>query len=285
MKTLFALPILGLFILTTCADIPPPDTMHIDVTYNNERIDSVFYAQILMCMGERAIIVLAKHTEIAVEQLAIKEFDSDRDCYWYPAAECWVECASSKCDSVCTNLSEFKLAVYIPQLDKVFMSGVMGVEKKESSYAANLLPDGTIDMKKTVRAPGKVGISEHKVGMFTKALVITLLIELLIAFAYINVGKTAIPKYSKKQVRILSTVFLANLISLPVLWFIFFSIWNSFFMVILGEAFVILFEGVLIHFLNKTVLPTKDALLFSFILNVGSLFLGYPLYSLLPYVF
>lgn len=282
-NTFSVLPILGLFILATCADIPPPDTIHIDVTYNNERIDYVFYAEVLVCMDEREIEIEREYTEIVVEQLAIKEFDHDRNCFWYPASYCRGECTYSECDFACVTLQKLKLAVYVPQLDKVFVSGEMEIENEESFYVANLLPDGTIDMRKTAKAAAETGIKENKVEMFMKALSITLLIELLIALAYINTGKTAIPKYSKKQVRVLSTVFLANMISLPILWFIFLSIWSSFFMAILGEAFVLLFEGILIHLLNKPVFPIKDALLFSFILNVGSLFLGYPLYFLLFY--
>jgi len=163
-------------------------------------------------------------------------------------------------------------------LDKVFVSGEIKPEKRESFYAANLLPDGTIEMRKIPKITGRAGINEHKVEMFAKALGITLLIELLIAFMYLDMSRIAIPKYSKKQIRFLSTVFLANIVSLPILWFIFLSIVNSFFMVVLGEAFVLLFEGVLLHYWNKPVLTIKDALLFSFILNMGSLFLGIPLY-------
>jgi hypothetical protein len=280
------------FMLAACADLSPPPIVHVSVTYNNERVESILYAQILVCMSDEQIEQNHKFTEIVVEQLAVKEVDRDRNCYWYPAPACWGECADSMCDFTCNSLwffRKFKLAIYVPQLDKVFISGEMEMKKEESFYAADLLPDGTIDMKETVKSTRKAKTSRYKIEttskfkaeMFIKALGITLLIEMLIALIYINIGRTAIPRHLKIQARLLSTVFLANIISLPVLWFIFPSIWNSFLMVILGEVFVVLFEGVLIHFLNKTVLPLKSALLFSFILNMGSLFLGYPIYFIL----
>ena len=290
--TLSILPILGLLILATSADLPPPRIIHIDVTYNNERIDSVFYAQILACVGKLTEEDVREHLEKVVEehgieQLAFEEFDRDGNCYWVPIRTWWCKCAYSKCEFEWLHEREFRLAVYVPQLDRLFVSGEMEAEnisiaeKRESFYEATLLPDGTIDMKKIVQVAVKAGKREYEVEMFTKALSVTLLIELLIAFIYINIGRTAIPKYSKKQVRVLLTVFLANILSLPILWSIFPSIWNSFFMIILGEAFVILFEGFLIYLLNKSVFPIKDALLLSFILNVGSVVLGYPLYYFL----
>ncbi|KYK35357.1 MAG: hypothetical protein AYK19_01865 [Theionarchaea archaeon DG-70-1] len=292
--TLSILPILGLLILATSADVPPPRIVHIDVTYNNEIIDSVFYAQILGCLSELTEENVREYLENvverhAIEQLAFEEFDRDGNCYWVPIGWCSCECTHSKCEIECNYDREFKLAVYIPKLDKVFVSGEMEAENitvaenRDSFYEANLLPDGTIDMKRTVGVAGKAGIREYKVKIVKRALSVTLLIELLIALIYINVGRTAIPKCSKKQVRVLLTIFLANIVSLPILWFIFLSIWNSFFMVILGEIFVIFFEGFLIYLLNKPVLPIKDALLLSFILNVGSVVLGYPLYFLLLY--
>ncbi|MBU7030308.1 MAG: hypothetical protein HXS48_25470 [Theionarchaea archaeon] len=292
--TLSILPILGLLILATSADVPPPRIVHIDVTYNNEIIDSVFYAQILGCISELTRKIFHEGLGNVVEyyemeQLAFEELDRDGNCYWVPIGRRPCECTHSKCVFEYDYYSEFKLAVYVPQLDKVFVSGEMeaeninGAEKRDSFYEANLLPDGTIDMKRTVGVAGKAGIREYKVKIVKRALSITLLIELLIALIYINIGRTAIPEYSKKQVRVLLTIFLANILSLPIFWFIFLSIWNSFSMVILGEIFVIFFEGVLIYLLNKPVLPIKDALLFSFFLNVGSVVLGYPLYFLLLY--
>lgn len=118
-------------------------------------------------------------------------------------------------------------------------------------------------------------------NMFVEALFITLVIEFLIALVYINIGRKAIPKNLKINLRVLSTIFLANMISLPIFWFIFPSTWNLLLMIILGEIFVVLFEGFLIHFLNKTIIPMKSALLLSFIINMGSLFLGYPLLFIL----
>lgn len=282
----------GLFMLAA-ADLPSPPILHVNLTYNNEKIESIFFAQILVCMSNEEIEQSHEYTEIVAEQLAIKEIDRDRDCYWHPAPGCWSECGDSTCNFACFSLEHsrrFKLAIYVPQFDKVFVSGEIEMKDGEEFYWANLLPDGTIDMEETAKSTGKPEptdnhkaepINDYKVGMFIKALSITLLIELLIALVCINICRTTIPRHLETHARVLLTVFLANIISLPMLWFILLSILNSFLMVILGEVLVVLFEGVLIHFLNKTILSIKGALLFSFILNMGSLFLGYPLYFLL----
>lgn len=178
--TLSILPILGLFMLATSADVPPPRIIHINVTYNNEIIDSVFYAQIFVCLSELTEENVHEYLEKVIEhhgieQLIFEEFDRDGNCYWVPVGFAWCESAYGKCEFEWVIEREFRLAVYVPQLDKVFVSGEMEAEnisiaeKRESFYEATLLPDGTIDMKRTVGVAVKAGIRGYGVEIFKGA--------------------------------------------------------------------------------------------------------------------
>lgn len=108
---------------------------------------------------------------------------------------------------------------------------------------------------------------------FLIALIITLGLELLTAFIFLIVKKI-----SKK---VLISVLLVNMISLPILW----SSLNLFHIsnlvpLIIGEILVVLFEAFLIQRLNKKVISFYQTTILSLTMNIlsftGGIILWFP---------
>lgn len=270
-----------LLVSTAHADIGRKPSINIRCTYNNEKIDSIFYAELLECLSQERINEETRYlSEMEVQQLAITEFDPARNCYWFPSGHTWGgKCTDSECDFDYIVPREFKLAVYVPRLDKVFMSDAIVRENFSSYYEATLLPDGTIEIEETTSF--LLSDAAILVRMFMVALVLTLLFELPTYFFLLSLTETARQKYSEKKKRILSTVFLANVISLSIVWFIFSLMGDSLQLIILAEIFAIIFEAIFITFLNKTILSIGKALILSLVANLVSFFVGGFIFLLL----
>ena len=78
----------------------------------------------------------------------------------------------------------------------------------------------------------------------------------------------------KKDKRIFLVAVLGTLCTIPYVWFVFPTLfWHSSITIILfGEGFAFLFEALLYKILGK--LSWKEALIFSFLANIASYFLG-----------
>jgi hypothetical protein len=262
-----------LLVSTAYADIGPSPRMNIRCTYNNEKIDSIFYAELLVCLSQEEIDEQASYlSEMGVQQLAITEFDPARTCYWSPSYYARGDrCTDSECTFHRKLPREFKLAVYVPSLDTVFVSDVLVRDNFNSRYEATLLPDGTIEIEETTSfLPSDVATL---LKMFIVALILTLLFELPIYFFLLRLDENTRQKFSKKKKRILSTVCLANVLSLSIVWFVFSLMGESLHVIILAEIFAIIFEAIFITFLNKTISIGK-ALIFSLAANLTSFFVG-----------
>jgi len=112
---------------------------------------------------------------------------------------------------------------------------------------------------------------------FLEALIVTLIIELLVAFFYL--------KSTKLSKTILTSVFVGNLITLPVVWFgvpkLFsslsslssnFLLYSSLLaqpLFLLTEILVIVFEAYFIHYLNKQI-QLKKSFILSVLMNLAS---------------
>ena len=109
---------------------------------------------------------------------------------------------------------------------------------------------------------------------FFIALTITLTLELLIALVYSSAKK--IPK------KILLYVAIANLISLPIVWFTFPLLTNlEFLAILIVEGFAFIFEAFFIYLFNKKIINLGGSFLLSFFINLTSLFGGFFLYMLI----
>ncbi|MFC1734412.1 hypothetical protein ACFL6I_29260, partial [candidate division KSB1 bacterium] len=101
--------------------------------------------------------------------------------------------------------------------------------------------------------------------VFTKAFFITIIIELIVGLFFLLIAK--------KPLRILTFVLLANLISIPLLWYLFPMLFNYIYIVV-GEIVVFVFESYFIYIFCKENLSLKLTFLLSFIINLASFTIG-----------
>jgi hypothetical protein len=143
--------------------------------------------------------------------------------------------------------------------DKTRASQIFNGETFNGTFDVQVTADKLIIKETTPLA------SRGRLPDFFKALIITLFLELLVAYFYLLIGK--MPK------KILLSVILANLISLPIVWFFppRISLSWTFFM----EIFAVVFEALFIFYLNKNFITIKKSFNLSLIMNVASLFGGW----------
>lgn len=246
------------------ADIGPKPTAYFEVTYDGRSLgpdqDFEFKAQMLVCQEHSQ-----RPLENLIPSLRISEYDASRSCYWEPAEFAWGgECVHSECKFNYFLPDEFKLAVYLPSQDQVFVSDLVTKKNFEAFYQANLLPDRSITIKDIT--PFSQSSAWSKIKTFFFALILTLFFELLATLVFVLISKD-----SKK---ILFWVFLANLISLPLVWFVFPLLKNFGWVILLAEIFAFLFEAGFIHLFNKKTFSFRKSLLLSLVINLASFLIG-----------
>lgn len=261
------------------SDIGPKPTVDIDVSYDGSKIaDSVFYAKMLACYDDESILqesLQINTTETAEKQLAISEFDSSGNCTWLPSRFAWGgECKDSMCSFTYSPPNPFRLAVYIPSINRTFVSSKVYNENFRASYSADLMADGSMSIKDTTFF--LMSDSGLTVRNFITSLFITVFLELVVAYLYLSSLNGSLKKHLAEMNRMLSTVILANLVSLPIVWFVFplIASGTAYLTIAASEAFAVLFEGLVIHMVNKTAISLKRALLLGLAMNVASFLVG-----------
>ncbi len=249
------------------ADIGPKPSADIHVTLNGQSIqDATFNAKMLTCQKEENKFPARE----IIPQLNISEYDSVNNCYWKPAESAWGgDCQNGNCHFNYFLPSEFRLAVYLPSQDKVYLSAEVTRENFRSTFEANLLSDGNINLQETT--PFAQSNSAKNIRNFFIALILTLIIELLVALIYVSSTKI-----SKK---VLISVLVANVISLPIVWFVFPLA------ILLGEIFAFAFEGYFIHLLNRDIISLKKSFILSILMNLASLIIGGFIFLFLSMMF
>lgn len=273
MKKLFYISIivflcLSFFIKNVSADLGPKPTANIKVYYQGQKIsDASFFAKMLACGTENEANIGLNASDL-ISQLKTKEYDSVKDCYWYPSRMSWGgDCKNSECFFNYFLPEEFKLAVFIPSLDKVFISNETLRENFDSQFKAELFSDGTAKIIEATSA-----IQKDKIAFFLKALIITLILEFLVSLNFF-----LRKKISQKAVAFFA---LANLITLPIVWFLFpLTELSIFYVVLLSEVFAVLFEALFVYFCCQKGLSFKRSLSVSLSNNIVSLVLGTMLYA------
>ena len=106
---------------------------------------------------------------------------------------------------------------------------------------------------------------------FVGALGLTLIIESMVTLAFLFITKIS-PK-------VLTSVIIANLISLPIVWFVFPPTSNDLLVIFLAELFAVVFEGYFIHFFNKKTISLKKSFALSILMNLASFFIGEFIFS------
>jgi len=245
------------------ADLGPKPSADIHVTLNEQSVqDATFNAKMLICINEDKEYF---PEDDLIPQLNISEYNPTNNCYWKPAEFAWGgNCKNGNCHFNYFLPSEFRLAVYLPSQDKVYLSAEVTRENFRSTFEANLLSDGSITLQETT--PFVQSNSAKNIRSFFIALILTLILELLVALIYISSTKI-----SKK---VLFSVLIANIISLPIVWFVFPLLKITLLAILLGEIFAFVFEGYFLHLLNKDILPLKKSFVLSILMNLASLIIG-----------
>jgi hypothetical protein len=110
--------------------------------------------------------------------------------------------------------------------------------------------------------------------LFLKAAGITISLEMLLALA--------LCRGLRIPIKILYSVLLGNMISLPIVWFVFPLLNNFSAVVIASELFAFIFEAYVIYWFNRKVIVFKTALILSFVLNSSSFLAGELIYYFFP---
>jgi len=281
MKKGFVILILLLFSFVPAfvpADMGPKPFAGVYVTYDGKNISEYIPpggwppdAALLYCSNNN--LDLEGHKRVFQLQ---EVYDADKDCYWIPTFQigpgepCMFIEETSTCGFGYSVPSVFKFAIYIPDLNKTFVTNEISNPNFEGTYTAELSSDGTARIYNTTPV-----FTGYKLKSFIKSFIITIIIELFIAFTYISKKKL-----SKK---ILIVILIANLISLPIVSFVFPLIKiTSVLVILLSEIFAILFETFFIYYFNKKIIvlkkgksiTLKESFILSMIMNIASLVIG-----------
>jgi len=250
----------------TSADLGPKPTVNIDVFYNQQVVpDPNFSAKMLECISQADFTSREDRDSLKdlIPQFKINKYDSAKNCYWYPAEFAWGgKCNNSKCTFGYMPPSDFKLTVYVPSLDRVFVTNEISRTNFNSHYKVDLLSDGSAKIIETTPT-----LQQDQILSFIKAFIITIILELLVSLIFVVITK--IPK------KILVYVLLANMITLPIVWFLFPLFQLSIVaIIIISEIFAILFEMLFIYFISNRAISLKKSILLTILNNLISLFLG-----------
>ncbi|MCX6713834.1 MAG: hypothetical protein NTV48_01895 [Candidatus Vogelbacteria bacterium] len=286
--TTFVLALI-IFPVLVLADAPPPPPFTVYINYNGQRVsDPKLQAEILRCDEQK---ILAKGS--IAPKLLIAEYDAKNKCTWEPqnisnrcsVGQCWFNWA----------MGEFKVAVYLPSVDKVFISnsltrryaGYYGHDTVRF-YQAELFGDGQAKIFES-SDQGQVdnpvvttnsdtstttAVEDIETVSFTTNVVVLLLITLFLELIVVLIF-LAIKKVSKK---ILLGVLLGNIISVPLLWLV---VSSAYWTLLPAEIIAVIFEAWLIKLFAKEKLSWKMCLLISLIMNIISFLFGPFLISLI----
>ena len=224
MKHIAILMVFLLLIHPIYADLGPKPTVDIDIRYDGQEIaDSVFYAKMLGCHSDEDIrrgFLRINRNETGSSQLMIIEFDPLENCTWFPSMFAWGgTCKNSGCGFTYAPPSEFRLAVYIPSMNRTFVGPKVYNGNFDASYLADLMPDGSIAIRDTtsfLRSNNGVTIRNFLTSLF-----ITVFIELAAIHVLLSSLKEDAKKYLENRNRMLAIAAMANLVSLPIVWFAF----------------------------------------------------------------
>ncbi|MCX6776359.1 MAG: hypothetical protein NTY73_00065 [Candidatus Micrarchaeota archaeon] len=281
-KFLFILAVLLLFNLAQ-ADMPapPPSTFHI--IFNGSNVtDNVFYAAMLSCYSNTSFVDIKNQTAVKHPGLLIEEYDASQNCTWYPSSEVWEEeCKNSVCYFYLWRApaGDFRLVMYLPSINRTFVSSTVVHNSLSSEFLVNISSSGEVVINKVREISTSYTGYRSPVDYSTLlwyALVLTLVIELAASLIYIHVRKL--------DKRILWSVALVNIISVPLLWFFLTrGDWMLFcFSLLFGEFAVFVFEALVIFLLNRKRIGIVDSFAMSFINNVLSFIAGIVLLLFIP---
>ena len=278
------------------ADAPPPPPFTVYVNYQGQKLkDANFSAEILKCDTEKSAVDAS-----IPSQLQISEYDSAKSCTWEPSISSYnrngsnnnylSNCTLSQCGFDWT-LGEFKIATYIPSLNKTFISNEV-TRAYSGYYGFNTIKYYQLDLTKSGGAKlsesspqGKDignsidnnnnGSANHydmaSLVTNTKAFMILMIISLLATLVLEIITALIFAFIKKAPKRILLGVLIGNIISVPLLWVLVSRFYST---LIPAEILVVIFEAWIIKYFSRQKLSWKACLLLSFIMNLVSFIFG-----------
>lgn len=135
------LPIFFMLLTLNLAYAAIPPSAYIHILYNrNEISDAEFYGEFLVCEEKE----YSSH-KVAIPQLNINLYDSEKNCYWKPPSweYRWDNCRKSKCDFFMIPYGKTKFSLYIPSLDKVFITNEVKADTGSNYFQVDLSSDGS----------------------------------------------------------------------------------------------------------------------------------------------
>ncbi|MFH1064444.1 MAG: hypothetical protein V1729_05160 [Candidatus Woesearchaeota archaeon] len=256
--------LISIFSNLVSADVLPGGydsaTLNFFVEYDNETITPAFRADILICL-----------------QGNCDKIDNSG------------QCAEGQCSFSYYRVErvphEMKLQVTL--YDKTFTSDTFRFSEQmsvdEYYYLVDIKPDGNMiisdnesEIKQYKKDQGidtdlaKSESDNPSLLLFVYAVILTIVLELAVLIFFIKRWKV------KAWTKPILTVIAVNMISIPLVWTLFLGliIISFFFAIIIAEAFAVVFEAYVIHWMNKKQLKLKQSFILSFIMNLVSFLLG-----------
>ncbi len=259
------------------ADAAPPFAL-IYLDNGEENIpNETLYAEALSCVDENFTSPEKYYSENPHPDFNTKVYDEEKNCYWKRYSEVGY-CEENIC-YIYRGFpygQNFRIAVHIVSLNKTFITKeqsaeevTVGMNRYYISLAGSLEQEG-MSIIQDVKLKNSYTDEASIFSYFIAALIITIILELLVAWIYFSITKI------KKKV--LLSIIYANLISVPIVWilviFIRFMPTAIFNVLIIAEIFAVVFEAYFIHWLNKKQIKIKQAFILSIIMNLASFLLG-----------
>jgi hypothetical protein len=258
------------------ADVGPKPSVDVAVRWNAGPVaDATFYAQMLTCKppGVGATAQCGFEDPVCERFIALELPEPAEGCTWRlqgPPMVWGGQCGAGQCSFSYFLPERFRLAVYLPSADRLFVSNPVTRTGLRSSYRLDLAEDGAANLVETTALLRR----SHLGGAFI-ALLLSLLIELPLGYGFVRL--THSPR------RALRGVALGNLLTVPALWLIVAAAPGSAFLLTLGLAEVgaVIVEGGIIAGLTRGRMKPGLAFAMSLALNFFSFLLGAPALAVL----
>ncbi len=255
------------------ADIGPKPSVDVTVSLNGAPVAEVpFYAQMLTCQPpDYEMTPQCGFDGAACDKfLALAEPDPAVACTWRLQGMPTVwggECADSECHFTYFLPEEFRLAVYLPGRDQLFVSNAVTRDTLYATYQLDLAEDGTarlVENTPLLQRPYVAGV--------LLALLFSLIIELTVGYLFVRLTRS--PR------RALWGVVVGNLLTVPLLWYLVETAfrYDAFLLVLaLAEVGVVVVEGALIVGFTRREMRPARAFAMSLLVNAASFLIGTPL--------
>jgi hypothetical protein len=270
MKKIFLALVVLMLLYPVYADMAmPPLVFH--VLFNGSSVNGNFSAAKLGCYSGEDLADI-KNATYTQRRVVFEENDTSKNCTWYPIPREEAECDYSMCSFYGGFYPEYRLAFYLPSVNRVFVSG--SENRTYGEFQVNISSSG--EVRVGGMPPRLPLVPTDELAILAYALVLTTIVELMTSFIYLHLRRL-----SKS---ILLSVVLVNIISVPLLWFFLKSapfLLALCFTVPMGEFMVFVFEAIAIYVLNRKKIGPVDAFAMSFINNAASFLAGILLLILL----